>query len=263
MKSTNSNCGTVPGLVLSFGLVLAAAPVLAEGGIDADASRILQAMADHLGGLDAYSADADVDNEVIDLEGQKLQLSSDVELVVQRTDNLYVHRHGPFADVELFFDGKTMTIYGKDTNVFLQLEAPGNLEQGVEALRSVTGLDAPGADLVFADAYRALTEDATSGTYRGTAFVNGVECDYLTFRGNRADWQLWVRHGDRPLPMKYVITTKWLSGAPQYSVRFRNWNTEPSISAKQFAFVPPDGARAVETLTVGDAGELKMQGGAQ
>lgn len=256
-------CNWVPASLLSIGLGLASVPVLADGSIDPDASSILRAMADHLGGLPAFSAQADVDNEVIDLQGQKLQLSSSVNLVVQRPGNLYVHRHGPFADVEFFFDGKTMSVYGRELNVYAQFPALGAIKDGVEEMRIETGLDAPGADLLFADPYQALTEDAISGTYRGTAFVNGVECDYLTFRGNRADWQLWVTHGERPLPMKYVITTKWLTGAPQYSVRFRNWNTEPSIAETQFAFAPPEGARSVETLSAGKAGELKRGGDAQ
>lgn len=262
MKSTNTVRRWVRASAWSVGLVFSGM-VWAGADIDADATRIVRAMADHLGGLSAFSAEADVDNEVIDLDGQKLQLSSDVDLVVQRPGNLYVHRQGPFADVEFFFDGKTMSIYGKNMNVYLQIEAPGDIEHGVEEMRAATGLDAPGADLLFADPYPALTENATSGTYRGTVFVNGVECDYVTFRGERTDWQLWVAHGDQPLPMKYVITTKWLTGAPQYSVRFRTWNIEPSVAAKQFAFAPPDGAMAVETLLVGEAGELKMKEGAQ
>jgi len=263
MKAKEMIINWVPASLLSAGLVLASAPALAGTTIDPDAGAILRAMADHLGGLPKFSAEADVDSEVIDLEGQKLQLSSSVDLVVQRPGNLYVHRHGPFADVEFFFDGRIVSVYGKNMNVYAQFPAAGDIKNGVEEMRAETGLDAPGADLLFADPYQALTEDAISGTYRGTAFVNGVECDYLTFRGNRADWQLWVAHGYQPFPMKYVITTKWLTGAPQYSVRFRNWNTEPTIAETQFVFIPPEGSRSVETLSAGETGELKMGGDAQ
>jgi hypothetical protein len=77
------------------------------------------------------------------------------------------------------------------------------------------------------------------------------------------DWQLWVQHGDTPLPMKYVITTKWLTGAPQYAVRFRNWDTAPEVSAEQFAFSAPEGARELDEISVDAAGELMANGGKQ
>lgn len=262
MKSTKRLRHWLPASALSAGLLFSGS-VLAAEGIDDEASRILRAMADHLGGLATFSAAADVDNEVMDLQGQKLQLSSSVNLVVQRPGNLYVHRHGPFEDVELFFDGKTFSIFANNGGVYAQFPVSGDIKDGVEEMHAETGLDAPGADLLFADPYEALTSDATSGTYRGTAFVNGVECDYLTFRGRQADWQLWVTHGNQPFPMKYVVTTKWLTGAPQYSVRFRKWDTEPAIAADQFSFVPPKGARSVKTLSASKAGELSIQGDAQ
>ncbi len=247
--------------LLGLGLALTAGSAMAE--IDAEAQRVVRSMADYLGGLSALSVQADVDNEVIDLAGQKLQLTSSVELLLQRPDKLWMHRQGPFADAELTFDGKQISLLGKQLNAYLQIEAPGDIEAGIEAFRASTGLDAPGADLLFADPYPALTAAAHSAAYRGTAFVNGVECDYLTFRGDKADWQLWVQHGDTPLPMKYVITTKWMTGAPQYAVRFRNWDTQPKIAAERFIFSAPKGATKLDEISVDATGELMAEGGMQ
>ncbi len=73
--------------------------------------------------------------------------------------------------------------------------------------------------------------------------IEGVECEHLAFRNPDVDWQLWVEVGDRPVPRQYVITSKTLTGAPEYTLRIRNWNTGQAIAAKDFEFVPPAGAQ--------------------
>jgi hypothetical protein len=70
------------------------------------------------------------------------------------------------------------------------------------------------------------------------------------------DWQLWINAEGDPLPMKYIITTKWLTGAPQYAVRFHDWNTAPKIKPGQFDFKVPEGAKKLEAVNVDKMGEL-------
>ena len=140
------------------------------------------------------------------------------------------------------FDGKTISVHGKKANVYGQLESRGpTIDDAVEEVRAATGFDASGADLFAADPYAVLTEDATKGVYVGTGLVGGVECDHLAFRNPRVDWQIWVQKGEQPLPLKYVITTKWITGAPQYSLRLSDWNVAPQIDQAQFTFTVPRG----------------------
>jgi len=73
------------------------------------------------------------------------------------------------------------------------------------------------------------------------------------------DWQIWIQTGDTPLPMKYVITSKWLTGAPQYTASFRNWNTNPKIDASQFEFTAPKGAQKLDSIAVNEAGQLMIE----
>ncbi len=58
--------------------------------------------------------------------------------------------------------------------------------------------------------------------------------------------------------MKYIITTKWLTGAPQHSVRFREWNTKPKIEADRFTFTAPKGATKLEVISVDEMGEPSL-----
>ena len=115
-------------------------------------------------------------------------------------------------------------------------------------------------DLFYADPYPGLTTDVVSGAYLGWSYVNGVQCHHLAFRAARVDWQIWVQTGDVPLPLKYVITSKWVTGSPQYTARFRDWNTKPKVAASQFEFTPPKGAKRLNSIPVDEAGQLRTEG---
>lgn len=241
------------------GATLGRAAGAAGEGIDPEADRILRSMTAYLGDLPAFSVAAEIDDEVIDLAGQKLQLSSSGTLVVERPSHLHAYRKGPLAEVEVVFDGQTLSLHGMQQNVFARIDAPGTIGDAITELRAQTGLDAPAGDLFFADSYPGLMTDVTRGIYQGTAQVNGIECHHLAFRAAKVDWQIWIQSGDRPLPMKYVITSKWVTGAPQYAVRFRDWNTAPALEPGRFQFTPPEGARQLERLSVDSLGALMLE----
>ncbi len=245
---------------LALGLCLGAGPAMSADGMDPAADKILKSMSTYLGGLPAFSASADVDSEVIDLAGQKLQFSSSVVIAAERPGKLYASRQGAIADMEIIFNGKTLTINGKGLNIYMQIENPGTIDDAIDTMQLEIGLDAPGADLLYADPYIILSSGLVSSTYLSTDYVNGVECHNLAFRKAKTDWQLWVRVGDAPLPMKYIITTKWVTGAPQYSVRFRDWNTAPQFEVDRFEFSAPAGARKLETIETNEMGELMIEG---
>lgn len=249
-------------LIVGFSVLFgfAVGPAIGDEGIDPDADKILRSMSECLDGLSAFSVNADTDNELIDLAGQKLQISNSETLVLKRPGNFYLNRQGVLVDVELFFDGKILTIHGKNLHSYFQIDSPGTIDNAIDTLRNEIGLDASGADLFYTNSYAGLSEGVMSSAYRGTMYVSGVECHYLTFREDQFDWQLWVRAEGAPLPMKYIITTKWMTGAPQYTVRFRDWNTKPQIDAGQFDFRAPKGTKQIEPLRADQMGNLVIEG---
>jgi hypothetical protein len=248
-------------LNIAVGLVAVPLPAVAQETIDPEADKILLAMTDSLKAMQMLSVDYDTDHEIVTLEGQKLQYSASGSIALDRAKGFRVARKGPFADAELVFDGKAISLYGKGMNVYAQLESPGpGIEEAVEELRSSTGLDAPGADLLASDPYAILTEGVTEGSVVGSGFVGGVECDHLAFRTDVVDWQIWISKGDEPLPLKYVITTKWVTGAPEYSLRLSNWQTE-GIDSAQFTFTPPGDAKKLDQAHADVTGELSLESG--
>jgi len=216
-------------------------------------------MSNFIAGTKAFSVSADISNEVLTTEGQKLQLNSHATVLMERPSRFHVTRQGRFADAALFYDGARLTLHGKTLNAYVQKDVAGTIDDAIHALERGTGMSLPGADLLLSDPYAALTTGATSSGYFGKAYVGGVECHHLAFRTPKVDWQIWVKAGAEPLPMKYVITTKWTTGAPQYSVQLNNWNTKPVVTPDRFKFVAPKGAEKLEALPVDETGEITVK----
>jgi hypothetical protein len=229
----------------------------AQDAIDADATTVLTSMQTYLGGLQGFTAQYDVDVDVITQEGEKLKFSSSGEMQIQRPGNLYVTRKGFIADAEVFLDGQNLTIYGKKLNGYIQYPA-ATIDAAIDALRDNTGFDAPGADLLAAKPLDAAVTDFVSGVHVGMTYIGGIEAHHLAFRGKQVDWQLWVQAGDQPLPLKYVITSKWQTGAPEYVLRLSNWNVSPTVDAARFTFTPPADATKLTSVEFDEIGQFRQ-----
>jgi hypothetical protein len=213
-----------------------------------------QEMSDFLAAQTAFSFEYDSVLEVVTTDGQKLQLASSGSAVVSRPDRIHVRRQGGFVDVELIFDGKTLTVVGHNANLYTQIEQPGTLDALIDTLRDKYNVPLPGADLLLSDIAGALMPDVTDVKDIGTGVVGGVVCDQFAFRTADVDWQIWIADGEQPFPCRYVITTRQIDGGPQYSLQFSGWSTDGEIAANEFEFENTTGAGmiAIEDLHVGD-----------
>jgi hypothetical protein len=225
--------------------------------IDAETDKVLRSMSSFLGSLSSFSMKVNIENEFVTDGGQKLQLSSFAKVSMERPDNVHITRKGMFADMEMIYDGKTFTLHGKKIDLYIQRKLPGTIDDVIRFAEYETGLSAPGADLLFAEPYSILKSGVTRGEYIGTTTINGIEAHHLAFREENVDWQLWVKVGSEPLPMKYVITSKWITAAPQYAMHFYDWNTRAQFPTGQFEFSAPTGARRIDAISFNEIGELK------
>jgi len=207
-----------------------------------DAAQILKAMTDYMGAQKSISAAFDSDIEVITPELQKIQFSSSGQLSLNRPDKLRIRRTGGYADVELIYDGKTLSLYGNNAKSYVQADAAGTIDQAIDTLQAKTGAAIPGTDLLLSNSYDELMANVTDAKHIGQGVVDGVECEHLAFRAIETDWQIWIEAGARPIPRKYVITSKTMAGAPQYTLRIKDWKTDAIADADTFVFKPPAGA---------------------
>ena len=202
----------------------------------AEAKKLLKSMSDYLAKQNAISFDYDATLEVVTNDKQKLALASSGTLTLNRPDKIRTARAGGFVDVETLFDGKTLTLVGKNANKYTQLDIPGTVEQLIDELRNKYDRPLPAADLLTSDSYTALMEDVYDSKDLGSGVINGIECDFLAFRKDEVDLQMWIAQGDQPSPCKYVITSRLITDGPQYTVEFTNWKTGDEAVKDDFTF---------------------------
>lgn len=242
-------------LGLLAALILAGAPPPAWAD-DGDAKGILKTMTDYVSRQENLSLKYDADVEVVTPAMEKIQFSASGDVTMSRPNKFRVSRTGGYADVELISDGANVTISDRGGNRYTQVPNSASFDEVVDWLRTETRLEVPGADLLLSKPYEALTEGVLEAKHVGRGVVDGVECEHLAFRNLDTDWQIWVEVGDRPVPRKYVITSKAVGAAPQYTLRLKDWKTGTNPASDAFSFKPPEGSSKVAVTQLTDLDEV-------
>ena len=223
---------------------------------EANAKSMVKVMSDYMAAQKAISFDYDTYLEVVTTQNQKLGLASSGSITVNRPDKVRVTRTGGFANVESVFDGKTLTMLGKNLNGYAQVESPGTLDQLVDALRDKLHRPIPGADLLMSNIYDQLMPEVVDSKDLGSGVIAGVECDHLAFRTKEVDWEIWIAQGSRPYPCRYVVTSTQVNGAPQYTVDLRGWKAGSEVASDRFTLNVPAGAKKLNPGDLRDFDEL-------
>jgi hypothetical protein len=223
---------------------------------EAEAKSLFKAMSDYLAAQTSLSFDYDSDLEFVTKDQQKLGLASSGSVTLKRPNQLRAARHGGFADVELVFDGTTLTVLGKHANAYAQVEAPGTVDQLIDTLRDKYQRPIPGADLLSSNVYDQVMPLVVDVKDLGSGVIGGVECNHLAFRTSEVDWQIWIAAGDQPYPCRYVITSNQVTGSPEYRLDVRNWKAGGDVASADFAFKAPPDAKKLELGKLTDIDEL-------
>lgn len=216
--------------------------------IEPKADQLLRKMSDYLAGLEQFCVQTENTFEVVMRSGEKIQFDSPANLTVQRPNKLRADRKGDIVNQEFYYDGKTLTLYNPDQKYYATVEAPPTIDQTIEFAAEALGVYAPGGDLIYMNSYLILTEDVISGFYVGMSIVGGIKCHHLAFRGNEVDWQIWIQEEGNPLPKKFIVTSKWMTGAPQYTATVKSWDLSPKLKVESFTFLPPKDAQLTDFI---------------
>ena len=185
-----------------------------------NAKALLKGMSDYLAAQKVISLNYDTAHEVVTKEGQKLQIATSGNVVLNRPDKIRNSRKAGFADTEMTFDGKTLTLLGKGQNAYIQAEVPGTVDTLIDQLRDKFQRPLPGADLLLQNVYDALMTDVTDVKDLGSGVIGGTECDHLAFRAKDTDWQI--------------------------AITIRDWKAGAEVPATDFTFTAPAGAKKLD-----------------
>lgn len=226
------------------------------GTAGANAKNMLKSMSDYMAAQQAISFDYDTYLEVVSKQNQKLGLASSGSITMNRPDKIRVRRTGGFANVEVVFDGKTLTMLGKNLNAYAQVQAQGTVDQLVDQMRDKYHRPIPGADLLMSNIYDQLMPEVLDSKDLGSGVIGGVECDHLAFRTKEVDWEIWIAQGKQPYPCRYVITSTQVNGAPQYTIDLRAWKAGTEVASDRFSLEAPAGAKKLNAGDLRDFDEL-------
>ncbi|TFG47023.1 MAG: DUF2092 domain-containing protein [Dehalococcoidia bacterium] len=213
--------------------------------VDSKADQTLRKMSDYLAQLQQFKIKTENMLEIVLTSGQKIQYDNQLDIAIKRPNKLRVSREGEVYDQEFYYNGETLTQYSQGDNYYATIKAPPTLDKALDFAIETLHIEAPGGDLIYSNSYEILMEDVISGFYVGMSIVDGVNCHHLAYRKDEVDWQIWIEDGDKPLPKKFVITTKWLTGAPQYTISVKSWDLSPKLKDDYFTFVPPKDAQKI------------------
>lgn len=254
--------------VFSLALVVAlgAAPGVASaqgfgswgGPVDPDALQILKGMTDYVGGLQQFSMHTENTYEDVLVTGQKIQYGFSTDIVVQRPDKIRAERTEGTAHALFIYDGAEFSVYAPQQNLFATVDAPDTIDDFLHFARDSLDLVPPAGDMVFSNAFELLTAGITTGIVVGEEIIDGVRCHHLAFTTPVVDWQVWIAEGAKPLPLRYVLTTRDDPAQPQFVTAISNWNTAPKIDGGTFAFDPPANAMEIDFIRF-DAGAGSAQ----
>ena len=106
--------------------------------IEAQAAQVLRQMSEYLGTLEQFTFHTENSVDTLLSSGQKVQLGRAVDVFVRRPDRFRANIEGDVFDQELFYDGKSITLFGKKVNYYATMEAPPNIEAAMDHAMDMT-----------------------------------------------------------------------------------------------------------------------------
>jgi hypothetical protein len=238
-------------LVASMALVLTAiVPAMSDElpDIDPRANEVLLQMSDFLSAQDQFTFHSESSNDELQMSGQMIQFARGVDVAVKRPGSMSAEVDGDRRNLKFFYHDSKVVLHDIGLKFFAELAVPPTLEEAMPFTLENFNLEAPFAQFIYPKSYNYLTKNVVEGRYLGIHRVLGIPCHHLAFRSDDVDWQVWVDAGDQPLPRKFVSTEKRVTGAPQFTALLTHWNLDPSLDAKVFQFVKPEGAVQIDFL---------------
>jgi len=258
MKRTTVALGVVA-LALAFPIALAQTPPPAGASgaqaapagnlVDAASIQALKDMGAHLQSLKRFRVSTELTGERVLADGQKLSHTATADLDVERPNKLRAVMNSARSHRELFYDGKTVTLYTPAQKYYSTVDFSDNLGKLIETLEQRYNVQLPLQDLFLWGTPAAPVDKIESAMNAGQDFIDDDLCDHYAFRQGKIDWQIWITADGKPLPRKLVITNRADEARPQ-SVSMIDWNLKPAFKDAVFKFTPPKGAKKIEIVPV-------------
>jgi hypothetical protein len=233
----------------SVALAASDTPPPAEPAADAsrdEAVARIMAMSQYLASLPGLRVTLLGSYDAMQDSGQKIEFHEIREIALARPDRLSVRvTRSDGEESRLLFDGKVISALDGAAEVYAQAPQPAALDDAIVYFVRDLGMRLPLARLFTTRAPDELGRNLRDLAYVERTAVLPVPTHHIVGRGDGVDVQVWIADGDRPLPLRIVLTYVDEPGQPQYRAQFLDWKTEPPTDPDVFRFTAPEGARRI------------------
>jgi hypothetical protein len=231
---------------LSLIAAVSAAPVRAAGGQSPDARKMLMRMADFLSKTPSWNVTVHSAYDAVQPEGNKVEWNDIRTITLCRPDRLRVEsERSDGARTLVLFDGKVITTLDQSAKVYAQTPHPGSVDDAVVYFVHDLGMRLPLAVLLSSRLTAELQQRVQTVEYVEKTMTLGAPADHLVGKTATVDFQLWIQEGDRPLPLRAVLTYRNAPGQPQFRAQFSDWKLDTKPPDSLFAFAPPPGVKQI------------------
>ncbi len=215
-----------------------------------EARALLKAMADHLAGLQSFTVNFRDGYDVVQATGQKIEFGETRRITLARPNLLRVEEIASDGRLDLaLFDGKDITVFNADTNLFARAPQPGSVDDALVYFVRDLRMRMPLARLLTTRLPTEWPKRVKTVDYVESVDIAGVRTHHVAGRTDAVDFQYWIKDGPSPLPLRVVLTYSGEPGQPQFWANFSDWNTSPRLPGTTFQFTPPAGARQIAFAT--------------
>jgi len=226
-------------------------PLTGSAGELPEGRNILRRHIDFMQDHRQVSFRAVVTYEVVQENGQKLHFDILHQVAVERPDRLFWVTLHDDATVDSAWCGDgEFTLLKQPANLWARIDVPLDLSEAVTRLSEEYHIAVPFVDLLSGDVAELwLGDDVLSVDYIGESWVEGWWTDHVAVRKPGVEFELWIRQGDEPFPVKMAMVLTDEPGLPGHTVRFRGWSTKISEDLIP-SFTPPEGSEQIEAAPV-------------
>jgi hypothetical protein len=174
------------------------APVVAAPVMDQRALNILKEMSDTLAKAKTLRFQARSMVPVKGPGGVWINLYGTSQVVMQSPDKLFAVTAGDFAPYDFYYDGKTITSYAPDKNLYAVKDAPATIDAMIAEDYRAEGGSFPYADILVSQPYDVMTKNIISALYVGQSTIKPlagqgeVKTEHLVFVNKNVEWQIWI-----------------------------------------------------------------------
>jgi len=219
--------------------------------IDPDAAKIIKALGEHSRQVKCAKKKVFDTMEEIQDSGQMLQYGHVRTAIISKPDKMWLESTGDISNTTLWKDSALFTLLDRDENIYVQMDAPGTIEQTVDMIYEKYGISTPLADMLSSDIYTVLMNRVKTCDYLGLSNVAENICHHIAATQDDIDWQIWIDQGDSPVIRKIVIVYKQVPGNPRYTAFLAENKEFDTVPDATFAFQMPAGAEKIQPLPRG------------